>query len=257
MNAFSFKSSAWQPPIELQRSTPRETQLTGAGKALVVTMIVLVVTAVSGSIALAVQVTADESRWKSWSAEAVSTQGEITGLRKRGSGDKMKYYVAYSYRVSDRNYSATGEVRSREWRRWKQGDALEVIYRRSEPRQSWLPGHEPKGVPSFVPLLFGVPMLIPVPMMLHFLKRQQRLLEQGRAAEATVVATKKRSHERGSYHVVEYEFENIAGSRRTGTFKVNRKPPQVGENLTVVYHPDEERWSARYPLSLVRVRANE
>lgn len=254
MNAFSYKSSAWQPPSELQRSTPREVQLTGTGKAAVVAMIALVVTAVAGTIALAAKATADESRWKSWSAEAVSTQGEVTALGKRGSGDNTKYYVSYSYREHQTSYSATGTVRSREWRRMKQGDTLEVVYRRSEPGQSWLPGHEPKGVPWFAPLLFGVSVLIPVPVMARLLKRQRQLLELGRAAEATVVEAKRRSHEKGSYYAVQYEFQTIAGSRRNGKFNVNRKPPAVGDRLTVVYHPDEESWSARYPLSLVRVR---
>ncbi len=254
MAAFTHKSNIWQPPIELQRSTPRETQFTGAGKAAVVVMIVLVLTSVAGSIALALRATADESRWKSWSAEAVSTQGEITGLRKQGSGDDTKYYVDYSYQVNGTNYAASGQARSREWRRWKRGDALEVIYRRTEPRQSWLPGHEPKGVPPFAALLFGAALLIPVPLIVHFLKRQQHLVELGRVAEATVVTVKKRSHDRGSYYAVEYEFENIAGSRRTGKFNATHKAPQIGEKLTVLYHPDEERWSARYPLSLVQVR---
>src|SRR3954469_1227594 len=87
MERFSRKSSTWEPPIELQRSTPREVSLTAKGKAAVIGMILLIVAAVFGSVFLAAKAKADEQRWTAWQAEAVSTQGEVTGLQKRGSGD--------------------------------------------------------------------------------------------------------------------------------------------------------------------------
>jgi hypothetical protein len=90
----------------------------------------------------------------------------------------------------------------------------------------------------------------------YSIRRQRRLLEEGRAARATVVTTKKVSTQHGAHYVVTYEFETMSGTRRSGKYSANRKPPEIGEQLIVVYHPDEEKWSSKYPLALVRVMVN-
>ena len=257
MGAFRHQSRLWVPPLELQRSTPREVTLTAQGKALVVAIIVFIVTAIVGGAALASKASADQQRWAEWKSEAVSTRGEVTGLRKRGSGDSTKYLVDYSYRVPETDYASTQQVRSGEWKRLHQGDKIDVVFRRTEPSQSWLPGHEPDGMPWYVAILWCGMFLVPAPILAFRLRQQRRLLEEGRSALAKVVGKKKVSHDRGSYYRIDYEFETIEGARRTGRFNTNRKPPEVGEGLIVVYDRDEEKRSAKYPFSLVKIATNE
>lgn len=251
---FSPVRDSWQPPIELQRSTPREVQLTATGKAAVIATFLLTAAAIFGSVLLGGRAVEDRRRWEAWNADAAPTSAVVAGLRKRGSGESTRYYVDYTYRVGDQVYAASSTVRSHAWKSLRQGQTFDVRYRKSAPATSWLPGKEPEGVPWFAAPLLGISLLIPVPVMAYFLRKQRRLLEEGRAAKGTVTSSKRMSHERGSYFRVAYEFETIAGGRRSGNYTVNRQAPQPGESLVVIYHPEEERWSAKYPLSMVRVR---
>jgi hypothetical protein len=256
MERFSHNTKTWEPPLELQRSTPREVTLTAQGKALVVAILLFATAAIAGGVALAGKASADEHRWAAWKAEAVLVQGQVTGLRKQGSGDNSKYFVDYSYAVNGEVYAASESVRPGEWRRRKPGEPIEVAYRRSEPAQSWLPGHEPTGVPRYAAFLLGGGMLIPALILAHTIRRQRWLLEEGRAARAKVVGKKNISHEHGRHYRIDYEFQTLEGAKRSGRFNVNKKPPEIGEELIVVYDRDEEKRSARYPLSLVKVVTN-
>ena len=257
MKTFSRNSSPWEPPLELQRSTPREVRFTAAGKAAVIGMMLLITAAVVSSALLAAKSRSDEQRWTAWQADAVSTRGEVTGLRKRGSGDDARYYVDYSYQVDKTSYAATGKVRSGEWRRLNKGMALPVFYRGSEPGQSWIAGHEPRGVPSFAPVLTGLALLFPVPFVFNALRRQKRLLEEGRAALAKVVTMKKVQRQHHSVYRVRYEFRTLSGGLAKGKAEVNKNVPAEGSEITVLYHPDDPEWNTRYPLSLVRVASDE
>ena len=257
METFNRNANTWEPPLELQRSTPREVRLTAAGKAAVIAMIVLIAAAVVGSALLAAKSQADEQRWKAWQAEAVSTSGEVTGLRKRGSGDDTKYWLDYSYGGGEAIYRGSAKIGAREWKRLRSGDTIEVVYRRSEPSQTWLPGHEPKGVPSFAPVLTGLALLFPVPFLLYGLRRQKRLLEEGRAALAKVVKTKKIHHQHGTVYRVGYEFQTLSGGLAKGKADVNKNVPAEGSGIIVLYHPDDPAWNTRYPLCLVRTASND
>ena len=256
MEGFSHKSSTWEAPIELQRSTPREVTLTAAGKAALMAMFVLILGAVVGSALLAAKAKADAERWTAWQAESVSTQGVVTGSRKRGSGDDTKYWVDYTYRAGESTQAASAKIGSREWRRIEIGSTIAVEYRRSNPAQSWIPGHEPRGMPPFVPVLVGLSLLLPSPIAGYLIHRQKRLLEEGRAARATVVKTKKIHHQHGVTYRVAYEFETLSGGLMTGKMDVQGNAPAEGSDITILYHPDEPTWNARYPLSLVKVASN-
>jgi hypothetical protein len=84
------------------------------------------------------------------------------------------------------------------------------------------------------------------------LRRDWTLLEEGRAAAARVVATKKvaRQHHRATR--VDYEFTTLAGATVRGHAELGRRPPAEGDRVTVVYHRDDPHWNALYPLTLVR-----
>ena len=99
-------------------------------------------------------------------------------------------------------------------------------------------------------------LLVPAVLLTRELRRQRRLLEEGRGAQARVTVVKGHSTDKGRQYRVTYEFATREGSQRTGRYTALRQAPDVGAEIVVLYHPDEEKWSARYPLSLVRVVSN-
>jgi len=258
VNTFQQKSNTWEPPIELQRSTPREVTLTGAGRAASVGAVLLVVGAVVMFALMYGTASADAERWAAWQAEAVAAEGRVTEARRVGSGDNRKMALTYQYAANGSVYEGRARLNYKRWRNVSAGMTIGVSYRRSEPSVNWITGAtEPKGIPILAAILAPLSLLIPVPIIVFQIRRQRRLLEEGRAARATVTAAKKVSSQHGSHYRIAYEFETLSGARRSGKYQANRKPPEVGEPLIVVYHPDEEKWSARYPLSLVRVVGSE
>lgn len=254
MDRFSYNTRTWEPPLELQRSTPREVELTGGGKAAAVSAVLLVIAVFVGTVLLVQKSVRDAAQWESWKADAASTQGEVTGLRTTGSGDDTRYWADYQYKTGEQSLAGSAHVRRERWRRLKPGDAIQVFYRRSEPETSWLSGTEPTGMPMWVPIVFAPSVVLPIFLVVWQLRRQRRLLEEGRAALARVVAVKKSSTQHGKRYRVEYEFNVSAGSTRRGKWEAGRTAFEVGQEFTVLYLPDEEKGSARYPLSLVRVR---
>lgn len=253
MATFSRNTTIWVAPVELQRSTPRETELTKAGKAVAVVAVLLAIAAFVGAVLLAQKSMRDAARWESWKAEAVGVQGEVTRISKTGSGDNTRYWVDYQYTAGDRTLQATAHIRRERWRSLKQGDAIQVFYRRSSPATSWLSGVEPTGMPAWVPVVVALSMVLPVVLMIWQLRRQRHLLEEGRAALARVTKVSKSSTQHGKMFRVEYEFTTLEGSVRRGRWDAGKGAFEVGQEFTVIYLPDEEKWNARYPLALVRV----
>jgi hypothetical protein len=254
MGIFQQNKKTWEPPMELQRSTPREVELTGGGKAAAVSALLLVIAVFVGTVLLVQKSARDAAQWESWKAETASTQGEVTRLRKTASGDDTRYWADYQYKAGEQSLAGTAHVRRERWRTLKPGDAIQVFYRRSEPETSWLSGAEPTGMPMWVPIVFVPSVLLPIVLIVWQLRRQRRLLEEGRAALATVTKVRKSNTQHGKRYRVEYEFNAGEGSTRRGKWEAGRMPFETGQEFTVIYLPDEEKWSARYPLSLVRVR---
>lgn len=257
MQTFSPKSETWQPPIELQRSTPREVTLTVAGRAVSVVAVLLAVGALVLFTYMFRTASADVERWAAWQAEAVTTEGRVIEARKVGGGDDAKLALTYQYEAGGVTRSGWARLSYSRWRRLKAGMTVGVAYRTSEPSTSWVVGAEPKGMPMLAAVLAPLSLLVVAPLLAWQVRRQRRLLEEGRPALATVTAKRKVSSQHGSHVSVEYEFETMAGTRRKGRYRAQRKAPEVGEKLLVVYHPDEEKWSAKYPLPLVRVMSIE
>jgi hypothetical protein len=91
--------------------------------------------------------------------------------------------------------------------------------------------------------------------LVFIIRRQRRLLSEGRAAIARVTAstTRKRgAHGSHSTNRVVYEFELGGGRVRSGRYETQKAAPPIGGEFVVLYDPDRPERSAKYPLALVR-----
>ncbi len=247
-----LQGERWQPPPELERMRPRSVRLTVAGKAAVVAVVALLASALFAGIWLYVAAERDRERLELLKQQGRRTQAEVAE-RGRTKGDQTRYFVVYRYTVDAQSYRGRANVRRSVWQKLGLGSSLQVYYLPSKPDRSWLPGREPNGVPPWVVPLVPIGLALATWPILYHLRRQWRLLSEGRAALAHVTHSKRvsRSHG-GAVHRAHYEFQILSGAVRTGRCDTAKTMP-TGSTLTIVYDPDDPQCQARYPLSLVRV----
>ena len=114
----------------------------------------------------------------------------------------------------------------------------------------------PRGVPPWVIPLVPASLLVAAAGIVHGLRRNWMLLSEGRAAQARVVSQKKVHRDKHTAYQITCEFRDLSGALHTMRYDVMKAPPAIGTELTIVYHRDDPRWHAVYPLRLVRpVRA--
>jgi hypothetical protein len=211
----------------------------------------LVLSAVVGGAWLSVVSGRDRARRQVLEREGVFTEARVVELT-RTRGGEARYFVVYDYGVEGRYFRRQQRIQRREWSRLQRGMRFPVRYLPSSPDIAWMRGHEPRGVPMWVVPLVSAGVALGAWAIGYSLRRQWRLLSEGRPALARVTHSKKIS--RGEHHVhrVYYEFQVMSGATRTGHFDVGKNPPAADTTVTIVYDPDEPERQARYPLSLVR-----
>jgi len=244
-----LSSAPLSVPLELLYGPPRSVGLAAAGKAAAVIAVVLLIVGWLSGVLLYLAAAHGLDRLHRIRAEGAPTNGLVVGIG-RTQGEHPKRLVRYRYDAGGRSREGSTALRDDDSRRFSAGTPLDVSYLPSEPEFSWLPGYEPEGVPIWaVPLT--VLSCLAAPVIIAFsLRRQRRLLEEGRAALATV--TESKHHDKG--YRVRYEFKTLAGALRAGSYDLARKAPPVGSRVLILYHPDEPKLKAAYPLPLVRVR---
>ncbi|MCX6633192.1 MAG: hypothetical protein NTW28_36820 [Candidatus Solibacter sp.] len=103
-------------------------------------------------------------------------------------------------------------------------------------------------MPLWVPYLVAGQLAFTVTMMVIPLRRQNRLLTEGRPAPGRVTGIKKGD----KTLVIQYEFRLLSGAVAKGRSNARRAP--AGDALLcVLYDPENPRRNALYPLSLVRL----
>ena len=114
----------------------------------------------------------------------------------------------------------------------------------------------PRGVPLWVIPLVPASLFVAVAGIVRGLRRNWVLLSEGRAAQARVVSQKKVHRDKHTAYQITCEFRDLSGALHTMRYDAMKAPPAIGTELTIVYHRDDPRWHAVYPLRLVRpVRA--
>lgn len=243
-------------PRELQRMAPRDVVLDGSGWMVAICAAVLALAGLVGGPLAWQGLEAGSARVAELRTAGVRTEAVVTEFRRRG-GKEPRVTLSYRYTAAEDGREYTGRVRLREKHpvalAAKEGSKVRVVYAPSEPGRSWLEGREPEEKPMWlaaVPPLIGVPAAV---ALLLLLRRQRRLLSEGRAGLATVVTVESQSGDEKVWKLT-YRWELPSGAARTGTFTSGVRAAEPGATLAIVYDAERPERHALYPVSLVRVR---
>lgn len=243
-------AQGWQPPAELQRSRPRPVRFTTTGRILVVVAALLA----AGGIVLGAFLTGQREREVARDRRLDGATGHAQAriLRLWRSGDKNRRCRAtYQFEAGGARVTRNATVPCSAWRGLSEGEQRPVVFVETEPQLARLEGIERTGtIPALVPFVPAVLLPLFGALLWWDLRRQRRLLEEGRPALAVVTKLGMRT-DKG--RKVYYEFLTYAGSLAQGGYGPVNKSNQlaVGDRLTVLYDSDSPRFNKRYPLLAV------
>jgi hypothetical protein len=239
--------SAAQIPPELQRAAPRPVGLTAAG----VFVAVLAFGCLAGAPILGIGLFQEAGRSAAWrerfDREAVTGEAEVTALRRTEDNARR---VFYRYSAAGRVFTGRQTLQRGRWRGLEVGSRVPVRYLLSAPGTSYLRGG-PRVVPGWLAPAVAVPLSLAAALIGWSIRRQWRLLSDGRPAPASVTGSSRQGR---SGHRVRYEFRTFSGAVASGSYLEAKSPPPPGTELIVLYAQDNAGQSARYPLGLVRAK---
>jgi hypothetical protein len=240
-------------PKELQTSL-RQVTLSWSGVLVMLLIVGTLLAAVVLPVVLYARVKRSEESLHQFQIASAVTQAEIIDVGRRSGDDNGKVRVTYRYTANGEEHTGRASVRRRDAARYSLGSQVRVRYLLAEPAENWLDGQRPRPMPIWLVLLLPPVLVLSAGAAALFIRRQARLLAEGRAALATVTkADKLRGRESTTWRV-RYEWTLLSGAMRTGHADLQTKtPPAVGTTIPVVYDRDHPQRHARYPLSLVQV----
>jgi hypothetical protein len=229
---------------------PRDVELTREGRVLAILSAALIVAALGlgvWSVIFHIRQTRERDLRRQ---DAVLTNADV--LDVRSTRDKHpRELVTYRFTAADgRSRVATVRLGRDEQR--PSGGTIVVGYLRSNPDENWASGHEPDGIPVWVAPIVSVALATFAWIVIWRLRRDWTLLSEGRIAQGRVSTARRVAHQHHHVTRVTYEFTTLAGAAVQGRADLRRRPPTTGDAVTVVYHRDDPRWNALYPLSLVQ-----
>jgi hypothetical protein len=241
------RTSVLPPP--LTNSRPRDVRLTAAGRGLVVLAVLLAVGAIVALVGLSLLASRQADAARALVEQGASATGEVTRLWT--SGDDRRR-VDYRFVADSRFYEGRVRVSEERRRALRVGSTLAVRYLPADPRLNDLGGEPRGGMPVIVPYLIATGMIGAAGCCFLAIRRQRRLLVDGRAAPAMVTGqTQHRTSHRGKHRSMTYSFPLLSGAVASGTSASSGTPPDVGSVIWVVYDPESPARHRVYPLSLV------
>jgi hypothetical protein len=238
----------WRPPTELRRSRPREVLLTGAGRTLLTTSILLLLAAPLTGALLHAKAAWEREQRQMLLSDGILIPAVITRHWKSG-GKESHYWVEYLYQVGEKRCRGRMEVGRSSWNLLVTGATLQVRYLPSDPQVHLVLGHENGMIPPWLPYLAATVMGAGAWLMTRPVASQRRLLSEGRPMPAIVTGLKDAKHAK----IAQYSFATLSGGIVSGETSPQRKSPSLGECLCVLYEPDRPGHNSTYPLPLVRV----
>jgi Protein of unknown function (DUF3592) len=171
----------------------------------------------------------------------------------RAGGDDKKDVFIYEFVVGGQTYRVRTEIASGRGLGYQVGTSVPVRYLPSRPQENWIDGHPPGGVPLFfIPLVsvacFGGAWAIAVKV-----RRQRELLAEGRPALAEVKRIKRIQTGNHKMQRAFIGFTLLNGSVHEGRIDFQRRVPQLGSTILILYDREDPRRLIRYPVSLVRL----
>ena len=238
-------------PWELERSAPREVQLTAGGRVLVLLGWLLMAGALPAGGALFA-----EARRQSNAALDLDQRGvAATALVDRvwrDKGDGKPAYAAIHFDANGTRIEGAPRMQLAAWRQLRAGSTLRVRYLPENPRRWVVDGARRRQLPFWVALVVSSTLVAFGQLCMAAVRRQRTLLRDGRPARATVTSVKKHQGSHGSHTEMAYEFRPFGGGTTTGKAAVS-KPPSVGTTISIVYDSERPTRNRPYPFSLVVV----
>jgi Protein of unknown function (DUF3592) len=241
------RADHWTPPDSLGYSSLRPVRLTGQGKALIGISAALVIGAIVLGVFLGgvTRRQAEEQRLlrdQGIAADATVTRAWI------GDDKERQPWVAYRFDYGGNIYTRRVQTPTKIWQGLRAGSTIPVRFVPSQPSISHPIAWSTRALPFWLAwLLAGAGAAIAL-LVLIPLRRQSRLLAEGRPAPGRVTAIKHGD----KVLVIKYEFRLLNGVVAKGRANASKAPAE-GAILCVLYDPENPRCNALYPLSLVRL----
>jgi hypothetical protein len=237
--------------VELARfgPGPREVRLTATGRFLAALAIVLSAAAVAAAIVLPVLRAGQQAERDVAAREAVAADATITRVTLL-KGEHPRRVITYRYAAADGVHENTVRLSQDDARSASEGERLAIRYLPSRPAQSWIAGDESGVLPLLLLPVIPVVLLSIAALIAWPVRRDCVLLAEGRFARARIISSKRVSRSHHHAHKVSYEFTTLSGTTVTGSTERARPLADVGASVAIVYHRDNPRWNAIYPLSL-------
>jgi hypothetical protein len=237
------------PPPRLGASRPRNVRLTTAGRALAATAFLLFAAAVVVFALLSREVQRQAAARRALVEHGRVTTGEVTRLWT--SGDDRRR-VNYRFVVDGRPYDGHLNVSAERRRALQVRSPLSVRYVATDPTINDLGGPLRSGMPVLLPYVLAALVASGGGLCLVAIRRQCRLLAEGRPAPALVTRHMRHHTSHGGTHrSIAYDFPLLSGGVASGKSATSRTPPAIGSVICVIYDPESPRRNSLYPLSLV------
>ena len=238
-------------PEELNRSAPRKLELTSLGHAAIAAMIALVIGAILSGILVYQRVVSDQAPVRLLASEGRTTVGRAVDIKRR-RGENQRVILRYSYVVDGREYTGETRLKKSDRNLYRLGSELRVRYLASKPAESWMEGYRPRNTPYWLIVALPAGLLLCIVPIILTIRRQSRLVADGRAALARVTKAHKVSYGEHSGWRIHYEWTSLSGAMRTGLVDKYKRPPAIGSTIPILYDRDNPRRHSPYPMSLVR-----
>ena len=245
----------WSPPAELDTARPRPVGFTVAGRIVLVIACALLLGGPLAGVSLERIALRQAAEWRLLQQEGLVTEGQVTRISRAGE-DSNQRSISYRFVAEGRTYGASATAAQPIWRNLKVGSPIAIRYLLSRPELNCPSYVTRRGMPVWLALVIAAIMGAGGAAVALVIRRQWRLLTEGRPAVARVTRLGREmhsSHSGNQGRKYYYEFVVLSGAIAKGQAGPTKRFPAVGNTLCVLYDPDSPARNAPYPFSLVRV----
>jgi hypothetical protein len=193
------------------------------------------------------------------SASLLRTDGVITDARIVRTGvDSSKDhepFVVFEFNANGQRYERRMTIHRRDTETYPVGATARIRYLPDNPKQSWLEGYGPEGPPAWVPWFAPLPLAIGAVAISFDVRRQRRLLAEGKVAQGRIVSYRRVYTGKTSNYRATYELRTASGSVYKAKVCSNRRPAEPGSRVTMLYNQDNPKQAAPYPMQFVKIDA--
>ena len=241
----------WNPPDGLGYSSLRPVRLTGAGRAMQVGAVAMLLVGMAAGFFMDRASRQQNTEAQLLAERGVRTAAQITRVWRTGGNGKNRNSEArnrltYTFEHAGQLYRRSLQAPYNIWRNLQAGQNLEVRYVAERPEISHPVDWGGRPLAPWAGYLVGGMLMMTAPLFLLPLRCQYLLLQEGKPAPGRITDIKKAE----STMTVKFEFRLLNGAMARGKVHVEKAPK---EPLCVLYEPDNARRYALYPMSMVKL----